>query len=59
MKQRYTYKGKIYIIFEETKVNINNIWVDAIIYQALYDNKDGIFWVRTKEEFYNLFTKIE
>ena len=51
----YYFKGNPYRIFSETKVKIDGIWIDAIIYQALYVNKDGIFWVRTKKEFFELF----
>ena len=31
-------------------------WIDVVIYECLYDNPDGMVWVRTKEQFYNLFT---
>lgn len=54
----YTFKNKPYKIFTETKVKINGVWVDAIIYQTLYVNKDGVFWVRTKQEFFELFKEI-
>lgn len=59
MKQRYTYKGKIYVIFAQTKMKVNNVWEDCVIYQTLYDNTDGEFWVRSKEEFYQLFKEVK
>ena len=54
----YEYKGKPYRIFSETKVKIKGVWIEAIIYQTLYVNKDGVFWTRTKEEFFELFKPI-
>ena len=51
----YYFKGNPYRIFSETKIKIDGIWVDAIIYQTLYINEDGVFWVRTKKEFFELF----
>ena len=53
--KRYYYKDKPYRIFSETKVKIDGNWIDSVIYQCLYDNPDGIFWVRTAEEFDRLF----
>ena len=55
----YEYKGKLYTIQEETKVKIAGVWTNAIVYKALYINKDGRVWVRTKEEFEELFKHIE
>jgi hypothetical protein len=55
----YEYKGKLYKIFAETKVKINGVWVDSIIYQTLYNNPDGWIWVRTKEEFFSLFKEVK
>lgn len=34
------------------------VWIDAILYICLYYNKDGMFWVRTAEDFDNSFSKI-
>ena len=51
----YEYKGKPYRIFTQTKTKINGVWIDSVVYEALYDNPDGKFWVRTKEEFFKLF----
>lgn len=58
MKKRFEYKGKTYCIFQETKVKIEGKWVDCVIYQTLYDNPDGEFWVRTKDEFHSLFKEV-
>ena len=54
----YEYKNNKYRIFAETKVKINGIWEECIIYQTLYVNKDGWIWVRTKKEFFELFKEI-
>jgi hypothetical protein len=51
----YYYKGKPYKIFAESKMKISNLWIDVIIYETLYDNKDGKYWVREKGQFYELF----
>lgn len=51
----YTYKEKNYTIFSETKIKIDGVWVDGIIYLTMYYNPDGRFFVRTKEEFFKLF----
>lgn len=59
METIYTYKNKQYRIFAETKVKIEGVWVDCVIYQTLYYNKDGWIWVRTKEEFFELFKPVE
>ncbi|MEK6828913.1 MAG: hypothetical protein AABY15_02220 [Nanoarchaeota archaeon] len=58
-EQVYEYKGKKYRIFAETKIKINGVWVEGIIYQTLYHNPDGWIWVRTKEEFFELFKSVE
>ncbi len=55
----YTYKGKKYRIFAESKMKINDKWKDCIIYQTLYFNQDGWIWVRTKEEFFKLFEELD
>ena len=51
----YEYKGKQYRIFAETKMKVNDEWIDCIIYQTLYYNEDGWIWVRSREEFFKLF----
>lgn len=51
----YYFKDKPYKIFMETKIKIGEDWIDGIIYQCLYDNPDGIFWIRTKEDFFLKF----
>ena len=59
METIYTYKNKLYRIFAESKVKIEGVWVDCIIYQTLYSNEDGWIWVRNKEEFFELFKPFE
>lgn len=49
------YKDKPYCIMEETKIKVGSEWWDAIIYQCLYDNPDGMIWVRFKKDFFDLF----
>ena len=58
MNKIYTYKGKLYEIFLETKSKVNGVWTDWIIYQCLYENHDGMFWGRSKEEFFELFKEV-
>lgn len=58
MKQRYEYKGKLYCIFQETKMKVDGKWIDCVIYQTLYDNPDGEFWVRSSSEFFALFKAV-
>lgn len=53
--KKYTYKGKTYRVVMEYKVKINNEWVPAIIYECLYNNPEGMVWVRTKDEFLQKF----
>ena len=57
MKKRFIYKGNLYCIFQETKMKIDGVWIDCVIYQTLYNNKDGEFWVRSSKEFYDLFVE--
>ena len=59
MKQRYIYKGNLYVIFIKTKMKVNGVWIDCVIYQTLYDNQDGEFWVRSSDEFYQLFKEVK
>lgn len=54
----YEYKNNKYRIFSESKVKINGVWEECIIYQTLYVNTDGWIWVRTKKEFFELFKEI-
>ncbi len=51
----YSYKGNPYKIFSETKMKISNLWIDVVIYETLYENPDGKYWVREKGQFYELF----
>lgn len=53
----YTYKNKPYQILRETKIKLEGVWVDCVIYKTLYHNPDGDTWVRTSYEFYKLFEK--
>ncbi len=51
----YYFKDKPYSIFSKTKIKIGEIWVDGIIYRTEYFNPDGIFFVRSEEDFFNRF----
>jgi len=54
----YYYKERMdkpYRIVTESKMKISNLWIDVVIYEALYENKDGQIWVREKGSFYELF----
>jgi hypothetical protein len=73
MKEIYYYKGKPYTILAESKIKLSGIidlpeievtdvevgadWVDVIVYECEYDNPDGKIWVRTRKQFFELFTK--
>ncbi len=54
----YKYKERPYKILHESKIKIGGTWIDVIVYQCLYENPDGMIWVREKEEFFKLFTVI-
>jgi len=58
-KNIYTFKQKPYYIFQESKMKINGEWIDCVIYKTLYHNPDGELWVRSSEEFFSLFTKLD
>ena len=58
MNRIYEFKGKQYNLLLETKIKIDDEWVDGIIYMCLYYNPDGMVWVRTKEEFFEKFKLI-
>lgn len=49
--------GKEYLIDSYCKIQVDNVWVDAVIYaqRFIYDQK----YVRTLEEFKQKFTKQE
>lgn len=51
----YSYKEKDYEIIEKSKIKIGKIWIDVIIYKCLYNNPDGLIWVRESTEFFELF----
>lgn len=55
---RYIFKEKFYKILYESKIKLGGIWIDAIIYECQYENPDGMVWVRTKEEFFRLFSEV-
>ena len=59
MDKIYQYKGNKYRIFAESKMKIDGIWQDCIIYQSLYYNEDGWIWVRSRDEFFKLFELIK
>lgn len=51
----YYYKDKPYHVKKHSKMKIGGTWIDVVIYECQYENKDGMTWVREKEEFYKLF----
>lgn len=51
----YYYKDKPYRIIQESKVKIEGVWYPCIIYECLYENPEGMVWVRPKESFFQLF----
>lgn len=53
----FKYKNKRYLKLFNTKIKIDGIWVDGIIYLALYKNTDGYLYVRTKDNFNKTFIK--
>ena len=53
----FKYKNKRYLKLFNTKIKLDNVWVDGIIYLALYKNKDGYLYVRTKDNFNKTFVK--
>lgn len=57
MIYRHIKTNKPYLKIKSSKVKIDGIWVDAVIYMCLYWNSDGMFWVRTKEDFNKNFSK--
>ena len=58
-KKIYEFKGKQYSIFCETIMkNDEDIWIPVVIYETLYDNPDGKYFVRIKEQFYEKFKLI-
>ena len=59
MNKIYQYKGNKYRIFAESKMKVDGIWQDCIIYQSLYYNEDGWIWVRNRDEFFKLFELIK
>ena len=50
--------NKLYLKLLSLKTRMGPVWIDAILYICLYYNKDGMFWVRTAEDFDNSFSKI-
>ena len=54
-KEIYYYKDNPYTILSETKIKINNMWKDYIVYKCKYKNPDGSIWVRQRQEFFELF----
>lgn len=55
MEKIYYYDGKPYRLFANSKFKIGKLWIDVIIYETLYDNPDGKYWVRENGEFHKLF----
>lgn len=57
MKEVYRNKknGKNYQIMGLSKVKIDGNWEECVIYNCLYDNPEGMIWVRLKEDFEDKF----
>lgn len=51
----YYYKGNPYRILLRSFIKFSETWVPVIIYQCLYENEDGMIWVREEKQFYKLF----
>lgn len=51
----YYFKRKPYKIFCNSKLKFEDEWKDVVIYEALYNNPDGKYWVRFKDQFFELF----
>lgn len=43
--------NKKYLKLKHSKVKIEGVWQDVVIYFCLYWNKDGMIWVRTVKDF--------
>ena len=57
----YWYKNRPYKILTTSKIKWPNQfgedeWVDVVIYICLYENEDGMIWVRQDTIFDHLFT---
>jgi hypothetical protein len=52
---RHLKSNKKYLKFCRTKIKIERVWQNAIIYICLYLNKDGMIWVRLEQDFNNNF----
>lgn len=55
----YEYKGKRYQFITHSKMKIGETWIPVIIYRCLYDNPDGMTWVREEDQFWKLFKRVE
>lgn len=51
----YYYKDKPYQLVHMTKIKLNGIWQEAVLYKCLYVNPNGMLWVRLKDDFFNNF----
>jgi hypothetical protein len=59
---KYEHKGKQYCILAHSKfksIDLDLIWIDCVVYMCLYDNPDGLVWVRPAKEFYELFKQTD
>ena len=54
-KEIYYYKGNPYTILSETKIKVDDMWKDCVVYRCEYKNPDGSIWVRQRREFFELF----
>ena len=54
-KEIYYYKGNPYTILSETKIKVDDMWKDCVVYKCEYENPEGSIWVRQRQEFFELF----
>lgn len=52
---KHNKSGKKYLRLWNTKIKKDGVWLEGIIYLCLYYNKDGMIWVRFKDDFENNF----
>ena len=44
-------KGKKYLKLMNIKIKKDDQWLDGVLYLCLYFNRDGMLWVRFKDDF--------
>lgn len=53
----YIHSGKEYAFFSKSKMKISGEWKDVVIYEALYDNPEGRYFVRYENDFNHSFLR--